>query len=202
MMLNRPQRSRASVRIFQASASVIVALCASSALAIPKNSELMPLIGGLKVGNIRANPNVFAYPLQTTLPIAGFQPLVVTTLTDEWFEEDDFNWYTHTSSTPAGNTLPNNSNPRYTFLSTLDSGGQTHIMSAEVAAQINLEAAGRAGSNVILATGAAGTEELTVSDPIGLYTSGFQNVTGAGLSVNPNAWRGHYGVSIATASDE
>ncbi len=199
MKLNRPLLTRAGVRLFHASAGVIAALCASNALAIPSNAEPVSLIGGLRVNSIHMNPNLFAFPIQTSVPIAGFQPFVVTTLTDER-DEDDSWWYADISSTLGGNTLPLNSNPRYTFLSTLDSGGQAHIFSAETSAMLNLVDAGREGGFEIPISGAGGEESLVVSDPVGVYISGTQNRTGtAPLAVNSNSWRGQYNVSILTA---
>ena len=195
----RPLLPRAMVRL--CSACALVAL-SSSAQAIPNDRAPVSLLGGLRVGSITMNPHLYAYPIQSSVPIAGFQPFVATTLTDER-DPDDSYWYADKSAVPLGNTLPLNSNPRYTFLSTLDSGGQAHIFSGEVSAMMNLEAANREGGFEISVSGAAGDESLFISDPVGVYISGTQNRTGtAPLVVNPNSWRGQYNVSVLTAQPD
>lgn len=200
MKFNRPLSTRAMVRLGQACATVLLGV--SAAQAIPNNRAPMSLIGGLRVGEITINPNLYAYPIQTSIPIAGFQALVVTTLTDQK-DADDSWWYADKSSTLGGNPLPLDSNPRYTFLSTLDSGGQTHIFSAQVSAMIDLAGANREGGFDIPVTGASGTEYLPISDPIGVYLSGTQNRTGtAPLAVNANSWRGQYNTSVLTVGED
>lgn len=183
-----------------------VALCPATTLAASADvlsqlraPVLKKLEGGLKVGNLRyASPrSIYAYPLQSP-PVVGFQPFVAVTLTDRQ-GSDDFSTLAIPQVTRTGNLLPRNQ-PEYTYLATLDSGGQSHILSAEAAAMIDLEGSGRAGGYQVEVSGASGSEFLDVSDPLGVFVSGTQNITNTTtLQAPASSYVGQIHTSVLTA---
>lgn len=156
------------------------------------------LQGGLKVANLRFNQDrLFAYPLISP-PVVGFTPIVAVTLTDRQ-GPDDLQFSAIPEVTRAGNLLPRNQ-PEYTYLATLDSGGQSHILSAEAAAAVDLVGGNRDGMFDIEVVGASGSEFLTISDPLGVYVSGVQNISNpTTYQVPANNYVGQIHTSVLTA---
>jgi hypothetical protein len=161
------------------------------------------LIGGLRVNHglssVRMNPNarsLSAFPLIT--PVVGFRPLVGMTLTD-FQGPNDFTFTSIQSFTRLGNTLPRNGT-EHTILATLDSGGQSHIVSAANAEIIDLVGANRNGAYTVVVQGASGQEELDISDALGVWVTGVANLNaGPTLSANPLSYVGQYRTAILTA---
>ncbi len=136
-----------------------------------------------------------------TLPIAGFETKVAVSYTTAQ-SPDDFVWSALTNPQRFGTTLPLAQSPLIT-LATLDSGGQSHILSNETYEALDFAAANRVGTNTITALGASGSEELLISDPVGVFVSGLGSVPTSGpASVMPNsAFKGHYNVSVLSAQE-
>lgn len=155
------------------------------------------LVGGLQVTNFRTTGNLFAYPLQSP-PVVGFRPIVAVTLTDQQ-GPDDLNFGAIPNNQRIGSLMPAGQ-PEYTYLATLDSGGQSHILAADVAAMIDFEASNRAGQFSIGVTGASGSEDLLVSDPIGVWVAGVDRITNTTtLQAPANAYKGQFHSSVLTA---
>ncbi len=168
------------------------------------HAPVMPqLVGGLRVdpglSSVRMNPNartLSAFPLVT--PVVGFRPLVGMTLTD-FQGPNDFAFTSIQSFTRVGNTLPRNGTEQ-TILATLDSGGQSHIISAANAEIIDLLGANRDGAYSVVVQGASGQEELDISDALGVWVTGAANLNaGPTLSAPALSYVGQYRTSILTA---
>jgi hypothetical protein len=166
--------------------------------------RLSSLAGGLSVSNLRFLPSsVAAFPLQSP-PVNGFTPMVAVTMSDQR-GDDDLNFYSIPSPSRVGNLLPvSGGGNAYTFLATLDSGAQSHILSAPDATAVDIEGAGRGGQYEAAVTGAGGgdPEYLLISDPLGVFVTGVNNLTsgpGAALQAPAANYKGQYHTSVLTA---
>lgn len=164
---------------------------------------LSTVSGGLKAYNLQFSPaavrSISAFPLQSP-SVTGFTPLVATTLTDRQ-GPDDLQFTAISSGTKVGTGLGGG----YTYLATLDSGGQSHILSGDDAAAVDVEAAGRLGGYSIDVQGASGVESLSITDPLGIYVTGVGNLTsgpGMPLAAPTNFYRGQIHTAVLTATPD
>jgi hypothetical protein len=135
-------------------------------------------------------------------PINGFVPQVVFGLTDEQ-APNDFNFASHKSSSPGGNTLPFGG-PQYFTTAVFDTGSQSHLISYADTQLFNFDSADRTGDATQDVAGASGTETTDVTDAVGVYATGFANasVNGSGsLTVTPGSLIGQYNTSVLTAEE-
>jgi hypothetical protein len=205
----RSPRSRAAILI-AAAAALPVALHATHALAAsapaPARSPAAPSLLSLhnvRVSSIvRPQPLLTAFPLQSP-PINGFVPTVIVGLTDEQ-DPDDISFSSQPSSgdgatTPGGNPLPVGSPQRY-FTATFDSGASTHLLSWQMWDALDLEGANRAGGYTAELQGANGSEEVEISDALGVYMTGLGNASASGstISVKPGTMRGQWNTSLVS----
>jgi hypothetical protein len=133
-------------------------------------------------------------------PINGFIPQVVVGLTDEeQHDEDDYVDYGIQSDGPGGHTMPVSGSPYYT-IATLDAGSQAHIITYNDAQQFDFVGAQRDGSKTQAVQGANGTENLDITDGVGVYVTGIQNATGGtAVAINPGApMHGQWNTPILT----
>ena len=123
--------------------------------------------------------------------------MAAVTLTDQE-DLDDLNFYAVRQTFISGNALPGGS---YTYMATLDSGSQSHILSATDAAAVNIADSIRAGTYTIDAQGANGVESLLVSDPLGVFVTGSNNVTVSGGAIHAptNTFKGQFQTAVMTA---
>lgn len=184
-------------------------LAAVSPLALGQSNPLLPFapadplpaISLQSLGSVRFNgsmldPSITAYPLNAP-PIGGFIPRVVFGLTNEHSSED-FDWYTYSSSLPFNTTLPTPATPRY-LVATFDTGAQLHLINNSAALAFDLAGNNMEGTSVQEIIGANGSEFGVASDALGIYMTGFQNVTGTAggnITVAPGSLKGHYNSSI------
>ncbi len=137
------------------------------------------------------------------IPIAGNSPYVVLGM-DNREAADDLYTYPILSSSPSG-TLPLGTSPYYSIF-TFDTGAPLTIISREDylnfkvgigagAGHANLQ--GNPDYGIGLSGGGGGTVYATPSDPLGIYITGLQNITGtAPLAINTSTLKGAYNSSI------
>jgi len=212
-------------RVLALAVAPLAAGLAVSATGLPSSANI--IVRNVKPGSGASDPvsvpppltaaadgPILAYPVTT--PINGFQPFVVVGLTDE-HDPDEF--YSPKAGEPGVQyrSPPNETDPPLTFrpftpvpnpsqyiVGTLDSGGQSTILSYADTQTVNLFAAGLEGTEQIEVTGAGGDSVfLDVSDALGQYISGLQNATpGAnGPVVAQSSLKGIWNNSILTVSD-
>jgi len=161
---------------------------------------VLPQLGYSSLSTVRLGPinaSITAFPLNSP-PINGFVPQVVFGLTNQQAPNDE-EFKAHPSSSPGGTSLPSGGAPQY-FVATFDTGSQSHLVSYNDAAAFNLAGANRAGNYEATLFGADGEEITDVSDPIGVYMTGFNNATGGtSLAVTPGTMIGQWNTSILTA---
>lgn len=177
-------------------AAVSAGLASSSLLASAPHFD-RPL-GGIRIHSVRVAPHILAFPIDSP-PINGFEPKVAMSLTTRQRPQSQLEFTAVASVTRTGNELPNTSNPYLTF-ATLDSGGQSHILSAADYAAFNVAGSGRAGTHYISIGGASGSEEALISDPLGVFAAGLQDTNAGAPSSTPDtAFVGQYHTSILSA---
>ena len=203
-----------SVALIASSAAHGDALTVAQALAVPPAEQtnasttltapiLKSIEGGLRALNFRFTEtgSIGAYPLIAP-PVSGFRPLVAVTLTDQQGPED-LEFYALKQTTRVGNAL--GSGGTYTYLATLDSGGQSHILSRADTAAMDIANSVRAGSFEIEVAGASGSEFLAISDPLGVFITGVGSLTsapGVPLQAPASSYRGQVHTSVLTVGED
>jgi hypothetical protein len=130
------------------------------------------------------------------VPIAGFEPKLAVSYTTAQ-SSDDFVWQALSNPSRFGTVMGGGR----VIAATLDSGGQSHILSNLDYEAYDFAGAGREGTAVSTAIGASGQEDLLVSDPVGVFAAGLGNVpVSGGTGTMPNtAFKGQYNVSTLSA---
>src|SRR5438552_2711768 len=131
-----------------------------------------------------------------TEPINGFISQVVIGLTDQENHSDSVEGFGVKSAAPGGSALPVGS-PRY-VVATLDSGSQADIISYDDYIAFNFAGANREGTKTQTVQGANGTEDLPITDAIGVYATDLANATvsAGAINVNTSTLRGQWNVPV------
>lgn len=165
------------------------------------SSGRVALIAG---GLVALSPAALA-GLADDVPIGGYQPQVLFTLTDE-FQTDSADLFFVAENDTTYNpsralTAPGVASPHFA-VGLLDTGAQLNLLRSETADAFGIHANGFGGTEVIPIGGVAGTEFATIEDPLGLFATGLQNRTspsGGVIAVMQNTLVGQTSVSPATA---
>jgi hypothetical protein len=155
-----------------------------------------------------ARTNITAYPLNSP-PINGFTPQLVFGMTNEW-DNDDFTFAAHPSSTPAAaphgpwSTLPTTSATPGYATAIFDTGSSANLITLnEWENTFDLVSASRDGTYEATLQGSGPeTETVLVNDAAGFYVTGFGNATvtgGSTIGVKPGSLIGQYNVSTLSA---
>ncbi|HYO09099.1 MAG TPA: aspartyl protease family protein [Tepidisphaeraceae bacterium] len=170
---------------------------AASALATRPAVMAYPMIRDVKVVG---GQRISALPMISP-PINGFVPRVVMGISTENDPEDALYAAQYSSAPAAGTQLPLGQSPRY-VVATFDSGAQSNILSHDAYQSFNFAGGGRAGSNFAQVVGANGTEDVQISDAVGVYVTGLGNATSNGTSITavaPGTLTGQKNVSVLSA---
>ncbi|MEM7627205.1 MAG: aspartyl protease family protein [Planctomycetota bacterium] len=139
------------------------------------------------------------------VPIGGYQPQVLFTLTDEFLTENaDLFFVAENDTTYNASralTAPGVASP-YFAVGLLDTGAQVNLFRDETANAFGIDVNGFGGTEVIPIGGVAGTELATVEDPLGLFATGLQNRTspsGGAITATQSTLVGQTSVSPATS---
>ncbi len=184
-------------------AAIVTTLGMIPAVGLAIDIPTIELDSGIKiVATQRAVPSFQAYPIIPSVPINGFEPKIIFTLTDAE-DPDDFVWTANRSTTVEGNFISGTASPHYA-VATLDSGGQTHLVAYNELGSPGFDFfnSGKDGGYTAQLGGASGSEFADVSDPIAIYTTGFANVTtGGSPTVNSATLQGQTNVSVLTSQE-
>jgi autotransporter-associated beta strand protein len=137
-----------------------------------------------------------------TEPINGFIPQVVMGLTNEAGSSQDngVEGFGVASSTPGGSALPvSGTSPAY-VVATLDSGSSGDIVSYDASQAFDFPGAGLidGGNQTTTIAGANGSEDVTITNALGVYATDFSHasVNGGALNVATSSLQGQYNVPI------
>ncbi len=183
---------------------LLAAMLSVSVLASDVSAQIWTdLTGGLSVNNIQLNLQVNTI---SNIPIGGYQPLVVTSLTNE-DTTDDLDFFAYNTDTYLSNgisgahALASNGSPYYQ-VALLDTGAQVHLLTQEAIAGFDFAGNNLLGSTQFSVGGAGGSELVTIHDPLGLYVTSLGNATGGtSLSVATNTLVGQYNVTVVGAEE-
>ena len=149
--------------------------------------------------SLAPTPRITVLPVDSP-PVNGFTPQVAYGLTDRQFPNDE-TFTSHMSSAPEGNVLAKGGTPYYST-AVFDTGSQSHLIDFTDAGTMGFNidgTSGRAGDMTQTVSGASGSEDATVSDPLGVYITGLANasVNGSGsVQVATNTLTGQTNTSV------
>lgn len=136
------------------------------------------------------------------VPLAGYQPRMAIGLTTEKANELDADFFATTTMDYLSNGVSGSAmGGGYVDVALIDTGAQAHVLTNAAFNAFNFSGAGRVGTNVTEVTGVAGSEFVTIHDPIGFYAAPLNELTSTTgpLSVNTSAFVGQYNTSILSA---
>ncbi len=136
------------------------------------------------------------------VPLAGYQPRMAIGLTTEKANDVDVDFFAATTTSYLSNGVTGSAmGGGYVDVGLVDTGAQAHVLTATAFSAFNFAGAGRVGTNITAVTGVAGSEDVTIHDPIGFYAAPFDELTSTTgpLSVNTGAFVGQYNTSILSA---
>ena len=183
---------------------LLAAMLSVSVLASDVSAQIWTdLTGGLSVNNIQLNLQVNTI---SNIPIGGYQPLVVSSMTNEE-TADDLDFFAYNTDSYLNNglsgahALGSSASPYYR-VALLDTGAQINLFTNQAINGFDFAGNNLLGTEQISIGGAGGQELITVHDVAGLYVTGFGNATGGtSLSVDTSQFVGQYNVSVAGAAD-
>jgi autotransporter-associated beta strand protein len=139
-------------------------------------------------------------------PVNGFTPQVVVGLTNEQ-DSDSANsgieGFGIKKASPGGSTFPLTAGAQpYYVVATLDSGSQGDIISYDDAQVYDFAGAGFEGGKTQTVQGVSGSEDLAITDAVGVYMTDFSNatVTGGKIGVAAGTLQGQYNVPLLAAN--
>jgi Aspartyl protease len=145
---------------------------------------------------------VTPYANATGVPIGGFLPTVGIALTNEFLDDLDTNAYP--SSAPSGILLGQGGTAHYD-IALMDTGAALSLLTAQSHFDFKMdgpypgEPDGFHGTEPQPITGATGSFDATIDDPVGLYAGGLQGVTSTSpLTINHSVLEGQTNTSLAT----
>jgi hypothetical protein len=139
------------------------------------------------------------------VPLGGFIPFVGIGMTDEHKTLDDLDLgsipFIADAAVGLGSPLLNS----YMDIALLDSGAATHIITQQAFNGFNIQGNGLRGENLQVIGGATGTILMEINDAMGIYASGFGDLTFNGTTYTPNSpnqIRGQTSIATLTAPSE
>ncbi len=139
---------------------------------------------------------------EAAVPLAGYQPRMAIGLTTEQQDDLDADFFAATTLSYLSNGVPGSAmGGGHVDVALIDTGAQAHILTDTSFNAFNFSGAGKVGTNVSEVTGVAGSELVSIHDPIGIYAAPLSELTSKTdpLGVNTSAFVGQYNTSILSA---
>lgn len=128
-------------------------------------------------------------------PLAGMVPWIAVVATDERLPALEFEGVPKT--TVGGNLIQPAPLEANYAIGIFDTGGAAHLLGNQAAHTLGLFAANRLTTNTVTITGATGSVEAWVSQPIGIYVDGLAAIDPDTLLADTTGMFGEYNVAVA-----
>ncbi|MCA9189578.1 MAG: hypothetical protein KDA99_28340, partial [Planctomycetales bacterium] len=141
---------------------------------------------------------------QAGVPLAGFQPLVSITLTDEFKDQNSAETFflADNAGAPTGGYLSANGSPHFE-LALLDTGAGASLITDRAHQAFDIDGNQFDGTVSQRLGGATGFFEAIVSDPLGIYATGVGQRTGSSpLAIDTTQMVGQTSVAILSLPPE